>query len=80
MACTGKDGQPVMKKHWDVTPDDAKTMMEQAVWCPANREYFRGGGYSVHYVTRGGSSRHHDAPEHRQGTRPRPHRGGRLVC
>ena len=55
MACTGKDGQPVMKKHWDVTPDDAKTMMEQAVWCPANREYFRGGGYSVHYVTRGGA-------------------------
>ena len=44
-----------MKKHWDVTPDDAKTMMEQAVWCPANREYFRGGGYSVHYVTRGGA-------------------------
>lgn len=30
-------------------------MMEQAVWCPANREYFRGGGYSVHYVTRGGA-------------------------
>lgn len=27
--------------------------MEQAVWCPANREYFRGGGYSVHYVTKG---------------------------
>ena len=51
----GKDRQPVMKKHWDVTPDDAKTMTEQAVWCPANREYFRGGGYSVHYVTRGGA-------------------------
>ena len=50
-----KDGKPVMKKHWDVTPDDAKTMMEQAVWCPANREYFRGGGYSVHYVTKGGA-------------------------
>lgn len=33
MACTDKDGKPVMKKHWDVTPDDAKTMMEQAVWC-----------------------------------------------
>ena len=55
MACTDKDGKPVMKKHWDVTPDDAKTMMEQAVWCPANREYFRGGGYSVHYVTKGGA-------------------------
>ncbi|MBQ5728613.1 MAG: S-adenosylmethionine:tRNA ribosyltransferase-isomerase, partial [Mailhella sp.] len=22
-------------------------------WCPANREYFRGGGYSLHFVSKG---------------------------
>ena len=44
-----------MKKHWDVTQEDADKMMSQATWCPANREYFRGGGYSVHYVTKGGA-------------------------
>ena len=55
MACTDKDGNPVMKKHWDVTQEDADKMMSQATWCPANREYFRGGGYSVHYVTKGGA-------------------------
>ena len=37
MACTDKDGKPVMKKHWDVTQDDAKTMMEQGKG-PMNHE------------------------------------------
>lgn len=54
MACTDKDGNPTMKKHWDVTPDDVKKMMSQVVWCPANREYFRGGGYSVKFASKGG--------------------------
>ena len=28
-------------------------MMAAAEWCPANREYFRGGGYSLHFVSKG---------------------------
>lgn len=53
MACTDKDGNHIMKKHWDVTPEDTVTMMKQVDWCPAIREYFRGGGYSVHFASKG---------------------------
>ena len=55
LACENEQGEPIMKKHWDVTPEDAKKMVDQATWCPANREYFRGGGYSLRYASKGGA-------------------------
>ncbi len=53
-AMKDKDGKPVMKQHWDVTEDDAKKCMAKAKWCPAVSEYFRGGGFSLNYLTEGG--------------------------
>lgn len=49
-----KDGQPVMKPHWEITPDEVGKMLEATTWYPASREYFRGGGFSSNFLTRGG--------------------------
>ncbi|MBN1248753.1 MAG: L-fucose isomerase [Anaerolineae bacterium] len=48
------DGKPGMKQWWDVTADDAKACLDATLWYPGNVEYFRGGGWSSHFVSRGG--------------------------
>jgi L-fucose/D-arabinose isomerase len=47
-------GKPGMKQWWDVTPEDAEACLQATEWHPGNVEYFRGGGYSTHFVTKGG--------------------------
>ncbi|HEX5808013.1 MAG TPA: L-fucose isomerase, partial [Anaerolineales bacterium] len=47
------DGQPVIKPWWEVTPEEAKKCLEATTWYPANTGYFRGGGYSSCFLTRG---------------------------
>ncbi len=49
-----KDGQPTMKPHWEVTPADAEACLAATEWCPAIAEYFRGGGLSSCFLTKGG--------------------------
>ena len=49
-----QNGNPVIKPVWDVTEEDGKRCLENTRWCPAVHEYFRGGGYSSQYLTRGG--------------------------
>lgn len=53
-AMTDTDGNPTMKPHWDMTDADAEACLKATSWMPADRDYFRGGGYSSHFVTRGG--------------------------
>ena len=48
------DGQPAMKPHWQITEAEADACLEATSWHPAMTEYFRGGGYSSKFVTRGG--------------------------
>jgi L-fucose isomerase len=48
------DGKPVMKPFWGITPEEAKKCMEAVEWYPASTGYFRGGGYSSGFLTRGG--------------------------
>ncbi|MCU0522654.1 MAG: L-fucose isomerase [Anaerolineae bacterium] len=48
------DGRPGMKQWWDVTAEDAKACLDATLWYPGNVEYFRGGGWSSHFVSRGG--------------------------
>ena len=50
----GKGDGPVMKHFWEVTEQDRKNCLAATTWCPANTEYFRGGGYSAHFLTEGG--------------------------
>ena len=47
-----ENGNPVMKKWWDVTDADIDTMMNATTWPYADLGYFRGGGYSSRFVTR----------------------------
>jgi L-fucose isomerase len=48
------DGNPVIKPFWDITGNEIQRCLEVTEWCPAVLEYFRGGGYSTRYLTRGG--------------------------
>jgi L-fucose/D-arabinose isomerase len=47
------EGNPVMKPYWDITEDEVNKCLEQTHWCPANLEYFRGGGFSSQFRTSG---------------------------
>ncbi|MCB9422106.1 MAG: L-fucose isomerase [Ardenticatenaceae bacterium] len=49
-----QDGQPVMKPWWDITPEDAQACLEATTWHAGMTEYFRGGGWSTKFRTRGG--------------------------
>ena len=49
-----KDGKPVMKPFWDIAEAEAKACLDATMWVPANREYFRGGGFSSKFLTKGG--------------------------
>lgn len=48
-----KDGQPVMKPHWEITDEEVKACLDHTQWRPASTEYFRGGGYSSNFTTKG---------------------------
>ena len=48
------DGKPAIKPWWDVTAEDAAKCLEATEWCPGVTEYFRGGGWSTDFLTRGG--------------------------
>ncbi|OPA81040.1 L-fucose isomerase [Paenibacillus selenitireducens] len=45
------NGNPLIKKWWDVTDEDIAAMTEATDWCHANLGYFRGGGFSSHFRT-----------------------------
>jgi L-fucose isomerase len=49
-----RDGKPVMKPFWEISDAEAKACLEATEFCPAITEYFRGGGYSTAFYTRGG--------------------------
>jgi L-fucose isomerase len=46
-----ENGNAVIKPWWDVTEEDISAMLSVTDWCPADRGYFRGGGYSSHFKT-----------------------------
>lgn len=46
-------GAPAMKPFWDITDEEIGKCLEATQWCPAV-DFFRGGGFSTDYTTRGG--------------------------
>jgi L-fucose/D-arabinose isomerase len=48
-----RGGKPVMKPYWEITPEEVGKCLDATTWHPGVTEYFRGGGYSTQYVTRG---------------------------
>ena len=47
------NGQPAMKPFWQVTPEEAGQCLDVTTWYPADTGYFRGGGFSSGFLTRG---------------------------
>ncbi|UQZ33064.1 L-fucose isomerase [Paenibacillus sp. PK3_47] len=48
------DGKPAIKPFWEITDEEAKECVAQTQFRPASQEYFRGGGFSTDYLTKGG--------------------------
>jgi len=48
-----ENGIPVMKPFWEINEKEAQKCLDATKWCPSVREYFRGGGFSSNFLTRG---------------------------
>ena len=53
-AMSDSEGNPTMKEPWNMADGDMEACLKATSWMPADRDYFRGGGYSSHFLTRGG--------------------------
>jgi len=49
-----RGGQPAMKPFWEITPAEAQQCLAATRWPAAVTEYFRGGGFSSCYLSKGG--------------------------
>ena len=48
------DGYPAMKPYWEVSAEEAQRCLDATTWHAGMLEYFRGGGWSTRFTTRGG--------------------------
>ncbi|RKL66262.1 L-fucose isomerase [Salipaludibacillus neizhouensis] len=46
-------GEAGIKPYYEVTDEEVEKCLEATLWRPANVEYFRGGGYSSDFLTKG---------------------------
>jgi L-fucose isomerase len=49
-----RGGKPAMKPFWEISEAEAAKCLKATSWPPAIYEYFRGGGFSSCYLSRGG--------------------------
>ncbi len=49
-----RNGKPAMKPFWEITEAEVRRCLEATTWPPAVYEYFRGGGFSSCYLSKGG--------------------------
>ncbi|AZO96630.1 L-fucose isomerase [Halocella sp. SP3-1] len=49
-----KDEKAVMKPFWEITDNEVDKCLQATSWCPASLGYFRGGGFSSQFLTKGG--------------------------
>ena len=47
------DGKPAMKPFWNISEQEIDASLKATSWIPANLGYFRGGGYSSHFLSKG---------------------------
>jgi L-fucose isomerase len=50
----GINGKPTIKPYWQVSAGEVRECLEAVTWHAGITEYFRGGGWSTDFVTRGG--------------------------
>ncbi len=46
-------GKPAIKPFWEISEAEVQRCLKATTWHPAATEYFRGGGWSTRYTTRG---------------------------
>ena len=49
-----EQGNPVMKPFWELKEEEAAKCLNAVEWTPASLGYFRGGGFSSHFLSKGG--------------------------
>ena len=49
-----KDGKNALKPFWEITKEEVDKCLKATTWGPANKDYFRGGGFSSTFLTKGG--------------------------
>ncbi len=49
-----KDGDAVIKPYWEISEEEVDKCLKATTWYPANLGYFRGGGFSSGFLTKGG--------------------------
>lgn len=49
-----RNGEAAIKPFWELTETEVQNCLKATAWCPADLCYFRGGGFSSHFFTRGG--------------------------
>jgi len=49
-----RNGKPAMKPFWEITEAEVKKCLAATTWHPSITEYFRGGGWSSRFLSRGG--------------------------
>ena len=47
------DGKPAIKPYWEITDEEVEKSFKNTLFYPANVQYFRGGGFSVNFLTEG---------------------------
>lgn len=47
------NGKPALKPFWDISEEETENCIKATEFSPAVREYFRGGGYSSTFLTKG---------------------------
>ncbi len=47
------DGKPAIKPFWEISNNEVDDCLKATSWCPAISEYFRGGGFSSEFLTKG---------------------------
>ncbi len=48
------EGKPIMKPFWEITPEDVAKTLDATEFCVGDGGYFRGGGYSSDFLSKGG--------------------------
>jgi len=48
-----RNGNAVLKPFWEISAEEAGKCLDATRFCAANREYFRGGGFSTNFLTVG---------------------------
>jgi L-fucose/D-arabinose isomerase len=52
--CSDREGNPVMKPFWEITGDEVEKCLRATEFCVGDGGYFRGGGFSTDFLSKGG--------------------------